>query len=577
MPSPAEVDRLLRAADDLTARAGLGAETSAAVGRALAAARALGDPGRLLHALGRATLNLALERLADGGDVTAVREGAEEVLLLAADLLAAPGGDASRRADAVYRTAQAAQILGATGLGDRWRSIVEELWRTVAPGPADDLDGRRARTVALTAFVGVRLDVDPAGLAPAAAEMVDLQRGLARDTGEPAALIDLTDALGIFARVARALDRPDLMRVALSEQYSLAQLFAGPQVQARLDGIMASLEELHRAAPGVAIVVPGGGAWRTRGSYLDLLDEPAQSTGATGRFAARLAAETRVTAPPGPAPGDHPPADPSVTAEYTGRLHAGVALAAVDRTADADRVLADLADELSLHDRLATGPILDAVRGLWAAALYERAMLLHGLGRAEEAWDLGWLSVVVAVRRHEALTAASPTEREALAAAATHMVDAAAIAAAAGRPEDEAMLLAEATGRCADAADPPLRRILGTALHNRAATMRDRGRPATAAALAGRARTVRRELAGPHDERAMREYANTLLLTAALAIDAADWPAAVDSLTAFGSQLHALRPPPEAMADHAAHLAAAVATGAPALVAAARAAGSWPY
>src|SRR5689334_5110115 len=102
----AEVDRLINAADECTARTGLGPETQAAVTRAVTAARELGDPARLLHALGRALLNLALQRLADGGDVTEVRERAEEVIALAATL---------SHADAVFRTAQAAQILSATG------------------------------------------------------------------------------------------------------------------------------------------------------------------------------------------------------------------------------------------------------------------------------------------------------------------------------------------------------------------------------------------------------------------------------------------------------------------------------
>jgi len=577
MSTPDEVDRLLSAADESTARAGLGPDTRAAVDRAVAAARDLGDPGRLLHALGRATLNLALEGIADGGDVTEVRERAEEVIALAGGLLADPG----RHADAVFRTAQAGQILAITGLVDRGREVVERTWQSVAHRPVDGVDARRARTAALTALVTMRLDTDRTGLGQLAAEMVDLQRGLARDTGEAAAVIELAEAFGIFAKVAGALRRPDLMRVALTEQYSLAQMFQGARAQEQLERITAALAELHRAAPHIPVVVPGSGAWRLRGSYLDLLAESAPSGGTTGGFAARLAAETRLT---GRAPDGHPSADPSVIADYAARLAHGITLANTDRIAEADRVLAELADELSLHDAAASDPALhDAaasdpardVRRLWSAALYERAMLLHGLGHSDDAWDLAWLSVVVAVRRHDGLVHATAAEREALADAATHMVDAASIAAAAGRPEDEIMLLSEAIDRCADAADPRLRRILGTALHNLAATLREHQE--TVVPLAERACAVRRELAGPDDERAVREYANTLLLTATLAVDRRDWPVAVDRLAVAGPLLFALRAYPEAMAGHAGQLAAEAAAQAPELVDRARAVGSWPY
>ena len=566
--TPAEVDSLLSAADELTERAGLGPDTRAAVDRAVAAARDLGDPGRLLHALGRATLNLALERFADGGDVTEVREQAEEVIALADGLLAGPG----LQGVAVFRTAQAGQILAASGLADRGRDVVERVWRSVAPRPVDGLDARRARTAALTALVTMRLNADPSGLGPLAAEMVDLQRGLARDTGEATSVIDLAEALGIFAQVAAALRRPDLMRVALTERYSLMQMFQGPRVQEQLERITASLAELHRAAPAIPVVVPGSGAWRMRGSYLDLLAEPAPSGGTTGGFAARLAAESRLT---GPAPASRPPADPSVIADCAARLHRGIALAGADRVAEADRVLAELADDLSLHDAATSDPARRDVRRLWSAALYERAMLLHRLGHSDDAWDLAWLSVVVAVRRHEGLVHTTAAEREALANAATHMVDAASIAAATGRPEDQIMLLSEAIDRCADAADPRLRRILGMAPHNLAAVLRER--PETAVPLAERACAVRRELAGPDDERAVREYANTLLLTAALAIDRQDWQVVVDRLATVGPLLAALHVHPEAMAEHAGHLAAEAAARAPELVDRARAAGSWPY
>ncbi|GAA0456006.1 hypothetical protein Ade02nite_04830 [Paractinoplanes deccanensis] len=588
--TPAEVDRLLSAADEMTARAGLGPETRVAVERAVAAARELGDPGRLLHALGRATLNLALERIGDGGDVAEVRERSEEVIALAAGLLADPG----RHADAVFRTAQAGQILAATGLAERGREVVERMWRAVAPLPADSLDARRARTAALTAVVTMRLEGDAAELGPLAAEMVDLQRGLARDTGEATAVVDLADALGIFARVAEALRRPDLMRVALTEQYSLAQMFQGARAQQLLEGITASLAALHRAQPDIPVVVPGSGAWRMRGSYLDLLAEAGPSGGG---FAARLAAESRVTGPAagGPPPGGPPPGDPGrssagpasggrpvvgpgTVADCAARLERGVALANADQVVEADRVLAELADELSLHDAATSGATRRDVRRLWAAALYERAMLLHRLGHSDDAWDLAWLSVAVAVRRHEELVAGAvpaALEREALADAATHMVDAAAIADATGRPDDHIMLLSEAVNRCTDATHPRLRRILGTALHNLAAARRDH--PETATPLAERARALRGDLAAPDDARSIREYANTLLLTAVLAIDRQDWPAAVDRLATLGPLLAAPQAHPDAMAEYAGQLATEVSARAPELVRRARAEGSWPY
>jgi len=56
-------------------------------------------------------------------------------------------------------------------------------------------------------------------------------------------------------------------------------------------------------------------------------------------------------------------------------------------------------------------------------------MLLHSLGHSDDAWDLAWLSVVVAARRHEGLVYATAAERETLADAATRMVDAASVAA----------------------------------------------------------------------------------------------------------------------------------------------------
>ncbi|GAA2855630.1 hypothetical protein [Actinoplanes cyaneus] len=109
--TPGEVDRLLDAADESTARSGLGPDTEAAVGRAVAAARELADPGRLLHALGRATLNLALARFADGGDLTEVRDRAEEVVTLAGGLLTDPDR---------YRNAGQCSGLQAGGEGPRW-------------------------------------------------------------------------------------------------------------------------------------------------------------------------------------------------------------------------------------------------------------------------------------------------------------------------------------------------------------------------------------------------------------------------------------------------------------------------
>ncbi|MFD6639108.1 hypothetical protein ACFWDN_25230 [Micromonospora chalcea] len=570
MSTPAEVDRLLSAADEITARAGLGPDTRAAVERAVAAARSLGDPGRLLHALGRATLNLSQERLADGGDVTELREQAEEVIALAGDLLSDPDW----HADAVVRTVQAGQILAGSGLVDRGRDVVERVWRLVAPRPADGLDARRARTAALTGLVTLRLETDPSVLGPLAAEMVDLQRGLARDTGEAAAVIDLADALGIFARVASSLGRPDLTRVALTEQYSLEQMFQGSGAQKRLERIEASLAQLQQAAPE-NLVVPDSGAWRIRRSYLDLLAQPSPSGVTAGGFAARLAAESRVT---GPAPGNRPPADPSMIADCAARLDQGISLADADQIIEADRVLAELADELSLYDGATSDPARRDVRRLWSAALYQRAMLRHRIGHCDDAWDLAWLSVVVAVRRHEGLLRGTATEREALADAVTHMVDAAVVAEATGRHEDQIMLLSEVIDRCADAdaAYPRLRRILGTALHNLAAALLERRQTATAVPLAEHAYAIRHELAAL-DQRAAWEYANTLLLTAALAVDRQDWRIAVERLSAVGRLLVALRTYPEAMAGYAGQLAIEVTTRAPELVDRARAAGTWPY
>ena len=195
--------------------------------------------------------------------------------------------------------------------------------------------------------------------------------------------------------MAAALRRPDLMRVALTEQYSLTQMFQGARAQEQLERITASLAELHRAAPDIPVVVPGPGAWRLRGSYLDLLAEPRPSGGTTGGFA-------------GPAPGGSRPAGPSVIADCAARLDGGIALAGADRIAEADRVLAELTDELSLHDAATPDPARRDIRRLWSAALYERAMLLHRLGHSDDAWDLAWLSVVVAVRRHEGLAHATP-------------------------------------------------------------------------------------------------------------------------------------------------------------------------
>jgi hypothetical protein len=483
----AEVDRLLSAADESTARDGVGPQTRAAVARAVTAARDLGDPGRLLHALGRATLNLALERFADGGDVTEVREHADEVLALAGGLI----DDPRLGADAVYRTAQAGQILAAAGAADRGHEVIERLWQTVGPRPADDLDALRARTAALTALVTVRLETDPAGLGPLAAEMVDLQRRLTREDGKPSSVVDLSEALGIFVRVGRVLARPDLVRVALTEQYSLAQMFEGARAREQLDRITAALAELHEAAPEIPIVAPGPALWRIRGSYLDLLFEPGPSGAATGSFAARLAAGARSTDP------------------------------------------------------------------------------------MPDAWNLAWTSVVGSVGRLEGLAPGTAAHREALADTTTHMVDAARVAGAACLPEDEIMLLSEAIRRCAGETGPRLRHILGTALHNLAATLRQHAAAATA--LSEQARAVRRELADPADPRSLREYTNTLLLTAALAVDRQDWQVAVERLAAVHGLALALGSAGEPMAAFAGQLATVVATRAPEPVDRARAAGHWPY
>ncbi|MFI7027032.1 hypothetical protein ACIBMZ_30475 [Micromonospora sp. NPDC049900] len=473
----------------------------------------------------------------------------------------------------MVRTVQAGQILAGCGLADRGRDVVERVWRLVAPRSADGLDARRARTAALTGLVTMRLEADPSVLGPLAAEMVDLQRGIARDTGETAAVVDLADALGIFARVASILGRPDLMRVALTEQYSLEQMFRGSGAQERLKRIEASLAQLQQAA-SKDLVVPGMGAWRIRGSYLDLLAEPSPSDVTAGGFAARLAAESRVT---GQAPGSRPPADPSVIADAAARLDHGISLAEADRIVEADRVLAELADELSLYDGATSDPARRNIRRLWSAALYQRAMLRDRIGHCDDAWDLAWLSVVVAVRRHEGLLHGSATEREALVDAVTHMVDAAVVAGAAGRHEDQSMLLSEAADRCADAADPRLRRMLGVALHNHAAALLERRETTPAAPLAERACAIRRGLARLDDERTVWEYANTLLLTVLLAVDRQDWQLAVERLAEVGPLLVALPKWPEAMLEFAAGLVREVTAHAPELVDQACADGSWPF
>ncbi|MEU6021940.1 hypothetical protein [Micromonospora sp. NPDC047134] len=564
MSTPAEVDRLLTAADEMTARVGLGPDTRTAVERAVAAARRLGDPGRLLHALGRATLNLSLERLADGGDVAELREQAEELLALAGDLLADP----EHHADSVIRTVQAGQILAATGLADRGRDIIEGVWRLVDPRPTDSLDARRARTAALTGLVTMRGEADPGVLGPLAAELVDLQRGLARDTGDAAALIDLMDALEIFARVADTLGRPDLMRVALTEQYSLVQMFQGSGAQKRLTQIEASLAQLPQAVPEM-LVIPGPGAWRLRGSYLDLLAQPPPTDIIAGGFAARLAAESRVTHP---ATGNHPPADPSAITDYAARLDHGISLSYEERPAEADHVLAELADELSLYDGTTSEPTRSDARRLWAAALYQRAMLRHQIGHSDDAWDLAWLSVVVAVRRHESLPA-----QDTLIDAITHMIDAATVADAAGRPQDAVMLWSEAVDRCADADNPRLRRLLGVALHNLAAALLERREPASATPLAERACAIRRELARSGDQHAVWEYANTLLLTARLAVERQNWQIAVEHLAIVGPLLMAMPQRPEEMLGLAARLVREVTAQAPGMVHRAVTNGSWPY
>ncbi|GAB7036319.1 MULTISPECIES: serine/threonine-protein kinase [Catenuloplanes] len=174
---------------------------------------------------------------------------------------------------------------------------------------------------------------------------------------------------------------------------------------------------------------------------------------------------------------------------------------------------------------------------------------------------------------------------EALEHVVVHLCDAGEIAAAAGQPDERVTLLGEAIRRGEHATEDPVRRAVGTALHNlanaHAATLSRGARPprllAEAATLADRARTLRAAFVTEADPMTVWEYANTLVMCAGVAALGRRWADGVAHLSEAAPLLSRLGPPASEIASRAGRHAQLMRMAAPRTVARARAAGRWPY
>ncbi|WP_157239322.1 hypothetical protein [Catenuloplanes japonicus] len=541
-PSPAEADRLLAVAEETAARHGPGPAATQAAARAVDAARRLAvhgaraDRGRLLRALGRMSVNLALGRTPDDA-----RPVVEESVLLARSLIADAddGFDDHVHADAVVQLAQAGQIVTTAGDLAHGRELAREAWAAVRDRRITGPFGRGARAEALSGLVQILVDSAPqiasadraaAGTMTLAVLLVDVQRAAAVEEGGGPALDRLAEALSLLGRAALAVDRPDLTDAAWSEELVLRR-HHGPRERAeRTSGILADLRRTHMVT-GEAdrSTDTGPGAWRHASSYAD---------------------RWRGVVPPDALEG------------LELRLAQAIALSRGGaRLAEAEPLLDTLvADATALESATQGTPAHAGHERVLARALWRLAQVRHAAGRPESALEPARLSVAFATQHGDGL-----------ADTLTYLCDAGEIAFAAGHPEERIALLTEAIARGSAAPrSDAVRRGLGTALHNlataRTVTLSqdppDAGLLAETVALAARAREIRAALATPTDPMTVWEYAQTLLLSVDVTMLARRRPDAVTHLSELLPLLDRLGPPAAELTRRAARQARSLQLGA---------------
>ncbi|MDR7275984.1 hypothetical protein [Catenuloplanes atrovinosus] len=573
-PSPDEADRLVAVADELAMLHGPGPGANQAAIRAVEAARKLAahgdraDRGRLLHALGRLGVNVAMGRTPD--DATPV---VQEVIALARALIAepGPGGDDPVRAEAVVRLVQSAQIVENAGGRARARDMVEEAL-AAAPDVEAGPHARRARAAVLAALVQNRVvdqeeriaqrrePVDGAETMRLAIELVDTARAVAIADEGPA-IYDLAEALSFLGRAALVVDRPDLTGAAWAEQLSILMSFDGGGAKARFAQASQAIGALGKAFPRVEVVIPGPDAWRRTPSYADRWRQPG------------------TTAP------SYVRADG--LEDFDRRLEEAIALSRGGaRLTEAERSLDRLVAEVTVSEAGARGtPEHPEFQRVLARALWRLAQVRHAAGRATEALEPARLSTVYAAQRLDRLLNGTPARQRAVADAITYLCDAGEIAFAAGHPEERVEMLRDAIRLGERASDAPVRRAVGTALHNlataHAATLsrgaRDAQLRAETVALSDRARTIRRGLVDEAEPLTVWEYANTLVMCVGVAALGQRWADGVAHLTEAAPLLARLGPAASEMTARARMHAQMLGIVAPRLVAEARAAGRWPY
>jgi tetratricopeptide (TPR) repeat protein len=264
-----------------------------------------------------------------------------------------------------------------------------------------------------------------------------------------------------------------------------------------------------------------------------------------------------------------------------GLVEEGVRLSRAGEYVAAERVLARAEGALAG----ATDP---ASRRLLVTARWRRSTVLHAAGRAADALPVGraGLEVGRALLAEAGLTASEPTAETAPAGAtgvtasaltaevATAAVDLAEAAFAADREDEAFGLLEEAlawTGRFPDE-DRDVRRVHGTALHNRAVglarglTGLRRGDPEEALRAVQEAVRVRTGLRSDDDLLSLWELADTRLLQVRAALLADRPRAAVTALSAATPLLVPLGPGGADLRTQARRLAAHLESVAPAEV-----------
>ncbi|MDP9794464.1 hypothetical protein J2S43_002976 [Catenuloplanes nepalensis] len=625
-PSPEEADRLVAVAEELTMLNGPGPGANQAAVRAVDAARRLAvqgdraDRGRLLRALGRLGVNLAMGRTPEDA-----RPIVDEVVTLARELIAETGPDDPVRAEAVIRLVQSAQIVESAGGRARGRDMVAEALAAAPPAG-------RGRAAVLAALVQNRLvdqeeriaqgqPVDGTETMRLAVELVDAARAVAREE-EGSAVYDLAEALSFLGRAAVVVGRPDLTGAAWAEQVSILMSFDGGGAQARFAQATEAIAALGKAYPQVEVVIPGPDAWRRTPSFAGRWDE-----------------------------ADAVPVDG--LADLDGRLDRAIAMSRGGaRLSEAEALLDRLVADATVAETAARGtPEHAEFQRVLARALWRLGQVRHAAGRPSAALQPARLSVAFATARLDRLTAGTnqeepgggtpvrhpgvdggtagggpaeivagdeaggtvaggaapkrPGGREtdgvaasrrgaeatgaARAQALEHLIvylcDAGEIAVAAGHPDERVTLLTEAIRRGEHAGEEPVRRAVGTALHNlanaHAATLSRGTRPpplmAETTALADRARTLRAALATEADPLTVWEYANTLVMCVGVAALDQRWADGVAHLSEVAPLLARLGPAAAEMTERAGMHAQLMRMAAPQTVEQARAAGRWPY